>query len=354
MAVPEFASQERIPWTPRVVAGERPVRAPVAAVLVACDSGAHLGSAVEALLAQTVRPSRIIVVDNASVDGAAESVARRYEDVELIRLERNIGFAAASNLAVRRAHDCTWVALVNPDAVPASDWLERLLAAAQRNPDFAFFASRLVSAGDAGVLDGAGDAYHVSGFAWRRGHGRRADETETREVFSACAAAALYRRGAFLEVGGFDETFFCYFEDTDLAFRLRLTGRRCLYVGSAVATHAGSTSTGRSSDFTLFHQQRNATWTFVKNMPGPLALLYLPQHLLFQLFVLLWATVRGRGLVVLRAQMAALRALPDLLRARRSVQSARAVGSFEVRRAMSHGLSGYLVGAGRVRTHARA
>jgi GT2 family glycosyltransferase len=319
----------------------------VAAVIVAHDSGPHLGCAVESLLAQTRRPDRIVVVDNASIDGAGKSVARRHEQVELIRLEKNIGFAAASNLGVRRAHDCEWVALVNPDAVPEPEWLERLLDAAERHPKFAFFASRLVSAEDAQVLDGAGDAYHVSGFAWRRGHGRRADESETREVFSACAAAALYRRGAFLEVGGFDESFFCYFEDTDLGFRLRLTGRRCLYVGSAVAKHIGYTSTGRASDFTLFHQQRNCTWTYVKNMPWPLALLYLPQHLLFQLLVLVWATLRGRGRIVLRAHLAAIRALPDLLQVRRSVQRARAVGALELRRAMAHGLSGYLVGAGR-------
>jgi GT2 family glycosyltransferase len=353
VAVPEYAAQDQARWTPRLVTEPRPAYARVAAVIVAYESGRHLGAAVEALLSQTVRPARIIVVDNASIDGAAESVARRYQDVELIRLDRNIGFAAASNLAVRRAHDCDWIALVNPDAMPAPDWLERLLDAAGTNPDFAFFASRLVSAEDERVLDGAGDAYHVSGFAWRRGHGCQTDESNTREVFSACAAAALYRRGAFLEVGGFDETFFCYFEDTDLAFRLRLTGRRCLYVDSAVATHAGSTSTGRSSDFTLFHQQRNATWTYLKNMPGPLALLYLPQHLLFQLLALVAATVRGQGLVVLRAHAAALRALPDLLRARRGVQSARAVSSLEVRRAMARGISGYLVGAGRVRTSAR-
>jgi GT2 family glycosyltransferase len=326
----------------------------VAAVVVACDSGRDLGCAVEALLAQTAPLERIIVVDNASIDGAAESIARRCERVELIRLEQNIGFAAASNLGVRRADDCEWVALVNPDAVPSRDWLERLLAAAEKRPEYDVLASRLVSRDDSRVLDGAGDAYHVSGFAWRRGHGQCAPADATYEVFSACAAAALYRREAFLAVGGFDESFFCYFEDTDLAFRLRLTGRRCLYVGSAVAEHAGSTSTGRTSDFTLFHQQRNCTWTFVKDMPWPLVLAYLPEHVLLQLLVLAWASVRGRGLVVLRAQWAALRALPALLRERRKVQEGRVVGALELRREMARGLSGYLVGAGRAWKLARA
>ncbi len=325
----------------------------VAAILVAHDSGRHLGCAVEALVAQTTPPDRIVVVDNASVDGAAESVARRLDGIEVIRLPRNVGFAAANNIAVDHVDDCEWVALVNPDAVPASDWLEQLLLASEKHPEYAAFATRLVAAEDPDVLDGAGDAYHVSGFAWRRSHGRRTPATGTHEVFSVCAAAALYRRDAFLSVDGFDESFFCYFEDTDLAFRLRLAGHRCLYVGSAVAVHAGSTSTGRTSDFTLFHQQRNCTRTFVKDMPWPLALTYLPEHVLVQLLALGWAATRGRGRVVLRAQAAAVRELPELLRRRRDVQRGRVVGALELRREMARGLSGYRIGLERALRLAR-
>ena len=328
--------------------------ASVAVVVVSANSRAHIQATLDALARQTVRPRRTIVVDNASTDGSAEEVLRDYPHVELIQLEENIGFAAANNLGARLADDCEWIATLNPDAFPAENWLETLLAAASAHPGYACFGSRLVLAGDRSRLDGTGDRYHVNGFAWRRDHGRAAATVrESGEIFSPSAAAAIYRRDAFLEAGGFDESFFCYFEDTDLAFRLRLLGHRCRYVDEAVAFHVGSSSTGRLSDFTLFHQYRNLVWTYAKDMPWPLLLAYLPQHVLFQLLLLGWGVRRRRARVVVRAQWAALRGLPAVLRRRRAVQRRRVVGARELRRSMARGASVYAVAAGRSQRLAR-
>src|SRR5207245_813719 len=157
--------------------------------------------------------------------------------------------------------------------------------------------------------------------AWRRDHGAPTSRTRAgQEVFSPCAAAALYRRGAFLEAGGFDERFFCYYEDSDLAFRLRLLGHRCLHVDDAVVHHVGSVTAGRTSDFTVYHSFRNQGWAFVKNMPAPLLWLYLPQHVLLNALQLLGYRAAARPRVILRAKRGALRGLarclvlPDVLR----------------------------------------
>ena len=92
---------------------------------------------------------------------------------------------------------------------------------------------------------------------------------EVREVFSPCAAAALYRRSALVEIGGFDDDFFCYSEDVDLGFRLMLAGHSCLYVPTSVTHHVGSGTTGgQNSDFAVYHGHRNLVWTYVKDMPG--------------------------------------------------------------------------------------
>lgn len=322
----------------------------VAVVVVNASSGAHIGRTLDALARQTVRPRRTIVVDNASADGSADAIARLHPDAELVRLAENVGFAAASNLGARLAGGCDWIATLNPDAFPEPGWLEALLGAADANPAYASFGSRLVCAADEAVLDGTGDRYHVNGFAWRRDHGCSATTVRrSGEVFSPCAAAALYRRDAFLEVGGFDEAFFCYFEDTDLAFRLRLLGHRSLYVGEAVALHVGSASAGRLSDFTLFHQYRNCVWTYAKDMPWPLLVAYLPQHVLTQLLLLVWGVRRRRARIVLRAQWAALTGLPGVLARRRRVQGRRVVGARELRRSMARGLSAYVAAAGRAR-----
>jgi GT2 family glycosyltransferase len=317
----------------------------VAVVVVNLNGAAVLDRCLAALRRQTVRPTRVIVVDNASTDGSADGLEGRHPGVEVVRLAANVGFAAANNLAVSRATDCDWVALLNPDAFPEPAWLERLLAAAEAHPEYSFFGSRLLRADDPETLDGTGDVLHVGGMAWRRDYGSPAAGARTapEEIFSPCAAAALYRRDAWEQAGGLDECFFCYFEDTDLSFRLRLAGHRCLYVPDAVVHHVGSAIAGVGSDFTVFHSYRNLIWTYVKNMPGLLFWLYLPQHVLVNTFLLGAFALRGRAGVIVRAQAAALRELPRVLAARRAIQASRTASVRSVLAVMARGYAGYSV-----------
>jgi GT2 family glycosyltransferase len=320
-------------------------------IIVSSNSGEYLARSLEAIARQTLVPAVTYVVDNGSTDGSIEDAELRFPSIEVVRLGRNAGFAAANNVAVRRT-DCDWVALVNPDAFPEPEWLETLVEAAVAAPDCASFGSRLMLAGEDDVLDGEGDCYAVNGFAWRRHHGRRigrvsGEASAPEEVFSACAAAALYRRDAFLAAGGFDEGFFCYLEDVDLGFRLRLRGARCLYVPRAVVHHVGSAVSGRASDFSVYHAQRNLVWTFVKNMPAPLMWLYLPQHLLLNLAAIAWYSVRGQARTILRAKRDALTGLRAVHANRRQVQSERTTSAAALRRRMAKGLHGYGAAFGR-------
>jgi GT2 family glycosyltransferase len=312
----------------------------VALIVVNWNSGPLLERCLAAVAAQTLPPREIVVVDNDSHDGSADGLEARFPGVRVLRPGRNLGFAAANNLAAAEVRESDWLALLNPDAFPEPRWLERLAGAATTHPSYSFFTSRLVSAGDPERLDGTGDLYSTSGLAWRRDHGRpvaQAPDTAS-EVFSACAAAALYRREAFLDVGSFDESYFCFFEDVDLAFRLRLAGHRCLYVPDAVVHHVGSAMTRRGSDFAVYHGHRNLVWTYVKDMPWPLVLTCLPQHLLLNLASLAWFTLRGQPRAIFRAKWDALRSLPRVWTARRAIQGRAGISSQELRRAFTSGV----------------
>lgn len=305
----------------------------VGLVIVTRDSAAFIGRSLAAVAAQMRRPDRVIVVDNASRDDTIRVVTAAAAShglvVETVALEANTGFAHANNRAVGALDGCDLVALLNPDAFPEPPWLEHLIAAAGRHPDAASLASRLMQDGTPGVLDGAGDVYHPSGLAWRHGHGRRLAEVPDalieREVFSACAAAALYRREAWLRAGGFDERFFCYMEDIDLGFRLRLAGHTCWYVPDAVAHHVGSATAGVGSAFAVYHGHRNLTWTFVRNMPGRRFWRHLPAHLALSAGGGLWFAWRGRGGAYARAKRDALRGLGETWRARQRTAATRTV-----------------------------
>jgi GT2 family glycosyltransferase len=322
--------------------------------MVTLNPGAYLEENAAALARLTLKPRRVIVVDNGSTDGALEALSERYPDVEVVRTGRNLGFAAGNNEGVRRADGCEWVALLNVDAFPESDWLVELVAAARKRPDCSVIGSRLVRAGAPGELDGTGDVYHVSGLAWRRDYRVPVDQgARGGEVFSVCAAAAMYRRDTFLASGGFDERFFCYFEDTDLAFRLRLQGHRLWYEPRSVARHVGSGTAGVESDFTLYHSHRNLVWTYVKNMPGALFWIYLPQHLLLNLLSMGWFSIRGHARAILTAKRDALRELPRVVRDRRAIQAERRVENRELLRLMSRGRGAYVTAMGRARESLR-
>jgi GT2 family glycosyltransferase len=176
----------------------------------------------------------------------------------------------------------------------------------------------------------------VSGAAWREGHGRFFKaQSAAREVFSPCAAAALYRTEALRAAGGFDEDFFCYLEDVDLGFRLRLLGHRCLQVPSAVVRHLGSaTSGGQRGDFAVYHGHRNMVWTFFKNMPATLFWLFLPLHVMVNLISVVIGFHRRQGKIMIRAKIDALAEIRTVWQKRRRIQNRRKASAREVLRVL--------------------
>lgn len=308
----------------------------VTVIIVNWNGEAFLARCLVALSTQTLKPHEIILIDNASSDYSLH-IVRQFPSVKLISHSENEGFARGNNIALSSVQT-EWVALINPDAFADPHWLEQLLIAANNNPEFDFFSSKLLNALDASILDGEGDAYHISGRVRRLGRGLPtvAGKVVCEEVFSPCAAAALYRSKILFEVGGFDEEYFCYVEDVDLGFRLRLAGYRCLYVPDSVAHHIGCGTTGGSrSNFSLYHGHRNLVWTFVKNMPGILFWTLLPLHILMNLASVAWFTQQGHGEVILRAKRDALKGLPRMWRKRQLIQRNRATSIFKIWKVLS-------------------
>ncbi len=313
-------------------------RADVSVVIVNWNAARFLPQCLKALQQQTLQPERIIVVDNASTDQSCELIAS-YPEVELMALEDNVGFAQANNLAVSRCKT-KWVALLNPDAFPRESWLENLLRQTYVSQNIAALGSLQLMAGHPGVVDGDGDAMHVSGLVWRRGYGCQGDmpggaQRIVKSVFSVCAAAALYRRDAWVRVGGFDDDFFCYIEDVDLGFRLRLAGFEAVQVTDAIVTHVGSALTGgRRSDFSVYYGQRNLLWVYLKNMPEPLFWLFLPLHFLVQLGTVLRFSVAGHCKTIFLAKASAMRLLPAMWKKRRLIQRSRVATTAMIWRAL--------------------
>jgi N-acetylglucosaminyl-diphospho-decaprenol L-rhamnosyltransferase len=304
-------------------------------VVVNYNGGDYLQPCLDALAGQTLRDFEVVVVDNASTDGSAEGL--RFPDARfrLIRNAANVGFAAANNIGAAGATS-PWLATLNPDTIARPAWLAGMRAGTKRHPGVEMFGATLVRADNPEVVDGFGDVLSIAGIPWRGGCGMPVAELPDSdiEVFAPCAAAAFYRQESFERAGGFDERFFCYVEDVDLGFRLRLAGGTCVQLRDAIVLHHGSALTGRTSAFTLYHSYRNRLWVLFKNMPLALLVVSVPANLLASAFFILrqgWA-----GAPVRAAFKGLWRGLVSgpAVRRRSSVRGDRRISTLAVARAL--------------------
>lgn len=244
----------------------------VSAIIVAWNSAGDIRRCLESLFSQTHPPSEVIVVDNDSRDGTAEIVAAEFPAARLIRAGKNLGFAKGNNLGFE-ASTGEWILFLNPDARLASDWTENLLRTAAINPRAGALGGILYRETDnsgESPLDSTGIEIYMSRRVRDRNAGDGADcaPQVPERVFGVCAAAALYRREALVEtlVGGelFPESFFCYYEDADLAWRCWRRGWEAWVNPAAVGWHRrGGSPTG--AKFSRYLTQRNRLWMILRN-----------------------------------------------------------------------------------------
>jgi GT2 family glycosyltransferase len=308
----------------------------VRVIVVNYNAGPLLQACVDALAAQSFRSFEAVIVDNASSDGSADRLRLPDRRFSLIRNKANVGFAAANNIG---ALDCRapWLATLNPDTVAEPTWLEEMHNGTQRCPAVAMFGGTLLNAADPSLVDGFGDILSIAGIPWRAGAGSSVASLprDDAEVFSPCAAAALYRRDRFEEVGGFDQSFFCYLEDVDLGFRLRLAGERCIELRHAIVRHHGSAITGELSDFTLFYSFRNRLWLLFKNMPLMLLFVAVPLNVLCSTVMILDGARKNRPVKsALKGLLSGMAPLPAL-KSRCKVQRNRRVSTLAVARCLA-------------------
>jgi len=218
---------------------------------------------------QTFTKFTVTVVDNGSTDDTDEMLLRDYPAVNLIKFSYNTGFSVAVNAGIEKTQ-ADLVLLLNNDMEVTSNCLEEVHLAALQYIEYDFFALKMLSFKDRDVLDGAGDAVLRGGVGYRLGTQEfdGLQYSKDKEIFGACAGAALYRRGFFKKTGLFDADFFAYLEDVDLNIRARRLGLRCMYLSKAVVYHIGSATSGsKINELTIRLSTRNNLNVLIKNYP---------------------------------------------------------------------------------------
>ncbi|MDI6644789.1 MAG: glycosyltransferase family 2 protein [Methanobacteriaceae archaeon] len=212
----------------------------------------------------------ITIIDNASEDGSVEFIKKNYPEINLIKKNTNIGFAAAVNLGINNS-SADYILILNNDTQLDVKCILNLYKCIKNENSIFAVTSKMIQYHDHSKMDDAGDEYSLMGWTKRVGYGKSPDKyNKKRETFSACAGASLYRKTILDKIGYFDENFFAYLEDVDISYRARIYGYKCIYCPEAIVYHVGSASSGsRYNEFKIRLATRNNVYIAYKNMPWP-------------------------------------------------------------------------------------
>jgi GT2 family glycosyltransferase len=309
----------------------------VSILIATYNSARFLERCLESVRAQTHHPIELIIVDNASTDGTRDLLAKLESRAKIIYNNENAGFAAAQNAAARVAEG-EWLLSLNSDVVLNADFIAEMIAAAEGHPDVGAVCGKLLrwNPGTVSEFSKIIDSTGIYFLPNLRHLDRGAEELDQGQfeipeyVFGATGAAALYRNKMLQDVAVegevFDEQFFAYREDADLAWRAQLLGWHCLYTPRAVAWHVRRVTPERRKELPLlinWHSIKNRFLMRAKNISLPLyARLFFP-------VTLRDAQVIGYCLLVDRRLASALMMVwklrHDVRRKRQVIQSRRRV-----------------------------
>lgn len=239
----------------------------------------------------------IIIVDNGSSDGSREIIEDSYKDIKVISLGENTGFCHAMNVGIAEAKT-DYVFALNDDTLICSDTIRKLEKVLDSDKKVFSVQAKMLKMSDHNIVDSAGDEYCVLGWAFSTGKDKKASyyENGCRNIFSACAGAALYRKSIIDSIGGFDENHFAYLEDVDLGYRALLNGYKNKIELSSVVYHAGSGSSGsRYNDFKTKYSSRNSIYLIYKNMPILQLIFNLPFIMIGYLIKIAFFMKKGMG-----------------------------------------------------------
>lgn len=218
----------------------------------------------------------VIIIDNGSSDNSKDYINKGTFNfpVKLIENSRNMGFAPAVNQGISNAkHE--YIFSLNNDTEVKKGSIRHMVELISSKEDIFSVQAKMLQYNNKDLIDDVGDEYNLLAWTKKTGENHKSDEyTQVKEIFSSCAGAAMYRKSLLNELGMFDDSFFAYMEDVDLALRSKINGYRNLLCPQAVVYHIGSATSGsRHNEFKVRLAARNNVWVVYKNIPIPLKII---------------------------------------------------------------------------------
>ena len=215
----------------------------------------------------------VIIVDNGSTDGSKDYIKNNEFNFPVVLIENteNLGFSPAVNQGIRKAK-YEYIFSLNNDTEIKKGSIKALIDLASSNNNIFSVQAKMLQYDNKELIDDVGDEYNLLAWTKKVGENHNSNEyTEPCEIFSACAGAAMYKKSLLNEIGMFDDNFFAYMEDVDLAIRSRINGYVNMLCPDAIVYHIGSATSGsRYNEFKVRLAARNNVWVVYKNLPIPM------------------------------------------------------------------------------------
>jgi GT2 family glycosyltransferase len=274
-----------------------------------------LEECIDSVMQTSYQPIEIVVVDNASTDNSIDVVYTKYREVVVVKNPENFGYAKGNNIGFKHVKG-KYVVMLNNDMVVDKHWLEEPIKYLEKDPQIGIAGCRQMKYFDRTEIDGLYHYMMKSLIFLPIGLNSCYDEnnplfSKPGYVFSVSGGSAIYRKTAFEKIGGFEERFFAYHEDTDLAMRFLFNGWKCVYAPTSVVYHRGSASFKTESPTFVYYFERNRIWFIYKNWPLSVMLRFFP-WMIWDEIIHGWDRLikRNNFRVYLRAKIDALKGLP--------------------------------------------
>jgi len=276
----------------------------------------------------TYKPLEVIVVNNGSTDDSYEYVKNNYPSIQIVELKKNVGFSGGNNIGVENAKG-KYVLLLNNDTEASPAFLGPLVERMEEDKTIGGVQPELRSMVHKELIDSIGSFFTFTGFLYHYGYFQEHKHKKYQKelsIYSVKGACFLMLRKDYIELGGLDEDFVCYVEESDLCHRILLTGKKIISMPKSYIYHfgGGDMSIMTRSELTIFRSFRNRVLSYLKNLSVPYLLMILPVHFLLCEALIVASLLRGKFRQAIASQLGLIGwipMLPSILKKRKHIQS---------------------------------
>lgn len=296
---------------------------------------------IDTVLKQNYKNFHILLIDNGSKDKSLKKLDSFNDHVHITFKKEpiNLGFAGGVNIGIKKAinEKYKYTVLLNNDAIITEDWLSLLVNSLQKTDASAVTGLLLDKTGKR--IESTGDAYSNFGLPFPKQRDEDVSKAaESGYIFGGTAGASVYKTSLFEDIGLFDETFFAYFEDTDINYRAQLAGHTFYYEKLAIAYHNHGTTSSKMPGFTVYQTFKNLPILFWKDTP--LDVLCSIGFRFYSTYALMYvrAVLRGQFVIATKGILKSISLFPHAIKERLLIQKNRCVTTHYIQSIIHHGL----------------